>query len=482
VTGSPFLDFAERHDLDYAERVAPEASGRFPLPRGKTTDLVGGALADGREGLVARLRRSADDGGAPADLVLVVTRIPESVEFARFIACVATGFRGLIARAIGEGGLGWIREFTFESIEFNRRYRMAMLRTGKESRLRQLFSPTFLDWMADQAPEGLYFDLVSGVLTVTVDGGSVNDAADVERACELAGGIAERIRSEALEGTLGDSRTPPADGARAAAEAKLAAQIERAGFASPPSDVRSALDRLGPVIEGEKGLLRRVLGSRRSSEAMMVSLIAVLRAYADRAGLEPDHPDELHELLPFLDHFPLPVMRQHSLEGELPRSGRAGALVALLDLSAAERGVGLAYRPAVEIPTPAPEAGFVRVLPRGERGGTPPSLIGGFGVPLGEGAQRVTDSTRRERDRAAALAAALGGRFDVVAHGTSLADGGEAAQRWLASGAGDALVLESGKLTLAGPPLPVIEWSFETLDEFCASVAPVVAEVAPVPG
>src|SRR5687768_1531470 len=123
VSGSPFLALAERDDLDFAERVAARAAGRFPLPRGETTELGGGSLPGGYEGLVARLRRSAGESEAPVELTLVVTRIPESVDFARFITCFQAGFRGVISRAIGAGGLGWIREFPFESIEFNRRYR-----------------------------------------------------------------------------------------------------------------------------------------------------------------------------------------------------------------------------------------------------------------------------------------------------------------------------------------------------------------------
>src|SRR5262245_7950225 len=144
MTTSPFRAFAEANDLDYAERAAAGAGGHFPLPHGDITELVGGALPGGQEALVARLRREVEgEGSAPREFTLYVTRLPESVGFARFITCFAGGFRGPISRAIGAGGLGWIREFTFESIEFNRRYRVAMLRTGKEIRLRQLFAPTF---------------------------------------------------------------------------------------------------------------------------------------------------------------------------------------------------------------------------------------------------------------------------------------------------------------------------------------------------
>ncbi len=334
MTGSPFLALAEQHDLDYVERVAPGADGKFPLPHGETTELVGGLLPGGYEGLVARLRRTAGESETPDEFILVVTRVPESLDFARFITCFESGFRGVISRVIGAGGLGWIREFTFESVEFNRRYRIAMLRTGKELRLRQLFSPTFLDWMANTAPEGLYFDLVSGVLTVTFAGGSVKDAGDLERACELAGHIAERIRAEALEGPgLGDAHDPEATAAYAAAEARFAAQIQRAGFNSPPTDVATMVKGLGPVIKREKGFLRRLFGSSDTSEARMLALTAVLRSYADRTGLVARQPETLNELLPFFDHFPMPVMRQLSMEANHDEATASGALVAFAELT-----------------------------------------------------------------------------------------------------------------------------------------------------
>ena len=79
-------------------------------------------------------------------------RILESVELARFITCVEADFRGHVDRALGPGGLGRIQEIQFESIEFNRRYRIVTFRTGDENRLRQLFAPTCIDWMALTAP------------------------------------------------------------------------------------------------------------------------------------------------------------------------------------------------------------------------------------------------------------------------------------------------------------------------------------------
>jgi len=37
-------------------------------------------------------------------------------------------------------------------------------------------------------------------------------------------------------------------------------------------------------------------------------------------------------------------------------------------------------------------------------------------------------------------------------------------------------VFEGGRLTLVGAPAPALDWSFATLDAFCESIAPVVAD------
>ena len=104
MTESPFLALAERHDLDYAEQVAPDAAGKFPFPHGVVSELVGGALPGGYEGLAARLRRHVGDSETATEFTLVVTRIPESVDFARFIRCFEGGFRGVASRVIAEVG------------------------------------------------------------------------------------------------------------------------------------------------------------------------------------------------------------------------------------------------------------------------------------------------------------------------------------------------------------------------------------------
>jgi hypothetical protein len=469
VTGSPFVEFADRHDLDYAERVS--GAGWTLLPRGDVSEIAGGDLPGGVRGIVGRLARGTEDGRE--EFVLVATRIPESLGFARYISCAEANFRGPIDRGLGPGGLGLINEFQFESIEFNRRYRIVMFRTGKENRLRQLFAPTFVDWMATTAPEGLYFDLVSGMLSVTLD-----SATELDRACELTAHIASRIREEALEGEgLGDApASPDAIAAVAAADAEAARIAEAAGLGGGASSVADAAERLAPIV-GRRGLLGRLFRSRGDeTKATVIALQLVMRSYGTRAGLEQQPIYGLEQMLPFLDNLPIGGMRMVALSGPLPGTGVTAELSAIADLA------GLAgempIRPVVEMAAPRAPGEFVHALPRAELEGEEPTAIGGFSVVLA-GGRRQTEAARRAHDAAKALARALGGQHAVIVERAEAAGSiGSATQAWLRSEPSRSLFLEGGRLVLVGEPSPALEWSHTGLDEFCASVAPVAAEAA----
>jgi hypothetical protein len=264
---------------------------------------------------------------------------------------------------------------------------------------------------------------------------------------------------------LGDA--PPADvsAAWAEADAQFAAKLAEAGLGGGATDVATAADRLAPVA-GRRGVLGRLLGGRRTTEVKMLALSAVFRSYGERAGLENRNPRGIHEVLPFLDHFPLTVMRIGASAGRLPGTSSDGELVMLTDLTG-----DLACRPAAEVAAGASRE-FVHVLPR-DGGGPAPVAIGGFGLALA-GERRETDASRRAREGASAVATSIGGDRDVVSN----RDDGTldpAALAWLAGDPARALVLEGGRLTLVGAPHPALDWSFGTLDAFCESIAPIVA-------
>jgi hypothetical protein len=64
--------------------------------------------------------------------------------------------------------------------------------------LRQLFSPTFVDFLAEGAPEGFAFEVEHGVLCVNVNGHRGN-ARELDELCTAAATVVRRITEEAAE-------------------------------------------------------------------------------------------------------------------------------------------------------------------------------------------------------------------------------------------------------------------------------------------
>jgi len=64
--------------------------------------------------------------------------------------------------------------------------------------MRQLFSPTFIVWLAEAAPDKFAFELVGGTLCCYVSGHKENAAA-LDGIAAATGAVAKRLRDEALE-------------------------------------------------------------------------------------------------------------------------------------------------------------------------------------------------------------------------------------------------------------------------------------------
>lgn len=64
--------------------------------------------------------------------------------------------------------------------------------------LRRLFSPSFIVWLTDSAPDKFAFELVEGNLCCYVSGHKEN-AADLDAVRAATGAVAKRLREEALE-------------------------------------------------------------------------------------------------------------------------------------------------------------------------------------------------------------------------------------------------------------------------------------------
>jgi hypothetical protein len=96
-----------------------------------------------------------------------------------------------------------------ESEKLDTEYEIFAPQGQDQNFLRQLFSPTFIVWMTDQAPHKFAFELENGVLCCNVKGHK-KSAADLDAMCAAAAHIATRIRDEVAEGASSPSSASPA--------------------------------------------------------------------------------------------------------------------------------------------------------------------------------------------------------------------------------------------------------------------------------
>ncbi len=168
---------------------------------------ISGALPGG---VVGRLRHQAVYGSTfgieiAQQHTIMVCRIPESVGYLPMLSVRAEGLEPALFYWAGDrrpredvGG--------FESVELDRRYIVEVAKGQDHVWLRQLFPPTFIDWLASNTPVDFGFRLDGGVFTCECPQYRGQHRADGEVDFEhldlLAGAggrAASRIRDEVLE-------------------------------------------------------------------------------------------------------------------------------------------------------------------------------------------------------------------------------------------------------------------------------------------
>lgn len=85
-----------------------------------------------------------------------------------------------------------------ESEVLDTKYEIFAGNTQDANWLRQLFSPSFIVWLTDSAPDKFAFELVDGNLCCYVNGHKEN-AADLDAIRVATGAVAKRLRDEAQE-------------------------------------------------------------------------------------------------------------------------------------------------------------------------------------------------------------------------------------------------------------------------------------------
>jgi hypothetical protein len=86
-----------------------------------------------------------------------------------------------------------------ESEQLDEEYEIFTNKEQDQNLLRQVFSPTFIVWLTDEAPEKFAFELEDGVLCCNVKGHK-RSAADLDRMRAAASHVAGRLREEVREG------------------------------------------------------------------------------------------------------------------------------------------------------------------------------------------------------------------------------------------------------------------------------------------
>ncbi len=286
----------------------------MPLPREQHGPIrhacwsVSGELPGGVAG---RLRHQAVYGktfgmNVAMQHTIMVCRIPESVGYLPMLSVRAEGLEPGLFYWAGDkrpredvGG--------FESVELDRRYIVEVAKDQDQAWLRQLFPPSFIDWLASNTPVDFGFRLDGGVFTCECPQYRGQHRADGEVDSEhldlLAGAggrAAGRIRDEVLE---------EADSSWGGTNPDSAAAHE----------ARATARKHGRLL----GMVMKLAGGDGTDESVV--------KFGEKHGMQAKDSAEFHA-----NHIrlPLPGTASDVLSGPLPGSGRVGDL-AWLEFSSA---------------------------------------------------------------------------------------------------------------------------------------------------
>ncbi len=254
-------------------------------------------------GAVGRLRHQAVFGktlgiDVKGQHTIMVCRIPESVGYVPMLCCRPDE---LTSGMYYWGGDQRERQSQrFESVELERRYLVEVAPGQAQNWIFQLFSPTFIDWLAHSTPPDFGFKLDLGVFTCETpqwrgQPGSLTGEVDPGALDLLAGAggrVASRIRDEVLEEADGFGRAAEVDSAEAYAK-----------WANAPKHGR---------------IVKAILWAARFAESD-----DGISRYAAERGLRADSPADFHARYIGLA---MPGAAVSVATGALPGGGREGSL------------------------------------------------------------------------------------------------------------------------------------------------------------
>ncbi|HKB50699.1 MAG TPA: hypothetical protein VKC63_04660 [Solirubrobacterales bacterium] len=198
----------------YADQRGMALSGKGPLPPATPLLCKGdaryaeralaGPFGDGVDGVLALYTYEDETTDSEGNrqtsyyhYTVGLAQVPECANFVPELYCQRKS--GLRALEKLEDVFRRSKErVKLESEALDKRYEIFAGKGQDANHLRQLFSPTFIVWLTDSAPEKFAFELVDGALCCYVHGHKTKAAElDTIRAASTA--VATRLRQEALE-------------------------------------------------------------------------------------------------------------------------------------------------------------------------------------------------------------------------------------------------------------------------------------------
>ncbi len=275
----PFREYLKARGLAPVQLVGVHLDEYTPMmsigPRGARAD---GGTSPFLDGIPATLlhssyTESSGEGAKRRDFTLAVATIGEAIAFARNLSCRDRRVQDDLART-EIARFGDSRPVQLESVAFDKRFALQAPPEIDAGWLRQLFSPSLIDFLSSTAPAGFCFELNEGHFCAAIPG-RVADEAALDAFIATAGRVAGRIREEATEGA---GRATEAVGL--GPDEHFERMLGRARFEQPPPDVGSAAGRYMGVAMRRPGNWGRALGSSLRHRPSLLVLILIAAGVA----------------------------------------------------------------------------------------------------------------------------------------------------------------------------------------------------------
>ena len=198
----------------YAQQRGLALGGRGPLPPAtpllrKGDDryaerTLAGPLADGVDGVLALYTYEEETTDSKGNrqtsyyrYTLGLIEVAECAAHVPELYCQRKfGLRAL--EKLEDAFRGSKQRVELESAALDERYEIFANEGQDQVWLRRLFSPTFIVWLGEQAPEKFAFELVGGTLCCYVSGHK-ESAAELDTVGAASATVARRLREESLE-------------------------------------------------------------------------------------------------------------------------------------------------------------------------------------------------------------------------------------------------------------------------------------------